>query len=35
MLTRGVLRTSVDAKADKPIVLRVSGGTQYSQRTFE
>src|SRR4026207_1176707 len=27
MLTRGVLRTSVDAKADKPIVLRVSGGT--------
>jgi putative autoinducer-2 (AI-2) aldolase len=27
MLTRGVLRTSVDAKSDKPIVLRVSGGT--------
>ena len=27
MLTRGVLRTSVDAKAEKPIVLRVSGGT--------
>ena len=27
MLTRGVLRTSVDAMADKPIVLRVSGGT--------
>src|SRR5262250_345114 len=27
MLTRGVLRTSVDAKADKPVVLRVSGGT--------
>ena len=27
MLTRGVLRTSVDARADKPIVLRVSGGT--------
>ncbi len=27
MLTRGVLRTSVDASADKPVVLRVSGGT--------
>ena len=27
MLTRGVLRTSVDPKSDKPIVLRVSGGT--------
>ena len=27
MLTRGVLRTSVDAKVEKPIVLRVSGGT--------
>lgn len=27
MLTRGVLRTSVTAKADIPIVLRVSGGT--------
>ncbi len=27
MLTRGVLRTSVDPKADKPVVLRVSGGT--------
>src|SRR3990170_769279 len=27
MLTRGVLRTSVDAQADKPVVLRVSGGT--------
>ncbi|MDI6840514.1 MAG: 3-hydroxy-5-phosphonooxypentane-2,4-dione thiolase [bacterium] len=27
MLTRGVLRTSVDANADIPIVLRVSGGT--------
>ncbi len=27
MLTRGVLRTSVDATADLPIVLRVSGGT--------
>jgi putative autoinducer-2 (AI-2) aldolase len=27
MLTRGVLRTSVDAKSEKPIVLRVSGGT--------
>jgi putative autoinducer-2 (AI-2) aldolase len=27
MLTRGVLRTSVDAHADKPVVLRVSGGT--------
>lgn len=27
MLTRGVLRTSVDASADIPIVLRVSGGT--------
>jgi 3-hydroxy-5-phosphonooxypentane-2,4-dione thiolase len=27
MLTRGVLRTSVNAKSDKPIVLRVSGGT--------
>ena len=26
MLTRGVLRTSVDPRADKPIVLRVSGG---------
>ena len=26
MLTRGVLRTSVDANFDKPIVLRVSGG---------
>lgn len=27
MLTRGVLRTSVDASANIPIVLRVSGGT--------
>ena len=27
MLTRGVLRTSVNPKSDKPIVLRVSGGT--------
>ncbi len=27
MLTRGVLRTSVDAAANVPIVLRVSGGT--------
>lgn len=27
MLTRGVLRTSVDANADVPIVLRVSGGS--------
>lgn len=27
MLTRGVLRTCVDASADVPIVLRVSGGT--------
>ena len=27
MLTRGVLRTSVDPNFDKPIVLRVSGGT--------
>src|SRR5690349_7403754 len=27
MLTRGVLRTSVDARAEKPIVLRVSGGS--------
>jgi 3-hydroxy-5-phosphonooxypentane-2,4-dione thiolase len=27
MLTRGVLRTSVDPKTDKPVVLRVSGGT--------
>ncbi len=27
MLTRGVLRSSVDAGADKPMVLRVSGGT--------
>ncbi len=27
MLTRGVLRTSVDATEDLPIVLRVSGGT--------
>jgi len=27
MLTRGVLRTSVDPKQDVPIVLRVSGGT--------
>jgi putative autoinducer-2 (AI-2) aldolase len=27
MLTRGVLRTSVDATRDVPIVLRVSGGT--------
>jgi len=27
MLTRGVLRTSVDAGISKPIVLRVSGGT--------
>src|SRR5712691_6667452 len=26
MLTRGVLRTSVDATRDMPIVLRVSGG---------
>lgn len=27
MLTRGVLRTSVDPRSDTPIVLRVSGGT--------
>src|ERR671919_2287796 len=27
MLTRGVLRTSVDANANVPVVLRVSGGT--------
>ena len=27
MLTRGILRTSVDASSDIPIVLRVSGGT--------
>jgi putative autoinducer-2 (AI-2) aldolase len=27
MLTRGVLRTSVDPKSDRPVVLRVSGGT--------
>src|SRR3954451_21533547 len=27
MLTRGVLRTSVDARANVPVVLRVSGGT--------
>lgn len=27
MLTRGVLRTSVDALWDRPVVLRVSGGT--------
>src|SRR5581483_8952499 len=27
MLTRGVLRTSVDANSDIPIVLRVSGGS--------
>jgi putative autoinducer-2 (AI-2) aldolase len=27
MLTRGILRTSVDASANVPIVLRVSGGT--------
>ena len=26
MLTRGVLRTSIDPKIDNPIVLRVSGG---------
>src|SRR3989304_8583022 len=27
MLTRGVLRTSVDPNADVPVVLRVSGGS--------
>ncbi len=27
MLTRGVLRTSVDPGVDKPVVLRISGGT--------
>ncbi|MBI3000053.1 MAG: 3-hydroxy-5-phosphonooxypentane-2,4-dione thiolase [Deltaproteobacteria bacterium] len=27
MLTRGVLRTSMDAQWDRPVVLRVSGGT--------
>lgn len=27
MLTRGVLRTSMDARWDRPVVLRVSGGT--------
>lgn len=27
MLTRGVLRTSIDPKTNKPIVLRISGGT--------
>ena len=31
MLTRGVLRTSVDPDADKPMVLRVSGGTSVLQ----
>ena len=31
MLTRGVLRTSVDPDADTPIVLRVSGGTSVLQ----
>lgn len=27
MLTRGILRTSIDAQIDAPVVLRVSGGT--------
>jgi len=31
MLTRGVLRTSVNPDADKPMVLRVSGGTSVLQ----
>ena len=31
MLTRGVLRTSVDPEAGKPMVLRVSGGTSVLQ----
>ncbi len=31
MLTRGVLRTSVDPGTDKPMVLRVSGGTSVLQ----
>src|SRR2546427_11425686 len=31
MLTRGVLRTSVDPDADTPMVLRVSGGTSVLQ----
>jgi len=31
MLTRGVLRSSVDPGADKPMVLRVSGGTSVLQ----
>jgi putative autoinducer-2 (AI-2) aldolase len=32
MLTRGVLRTSVDATNDVPVVLRVSGGTSMAGR---
>lgn len=34
MLTRGVLRTSVDADTDTPIVLRVSGGTSIVGRAL-
>ena len=35
MLTRGVLRTSVDPKADKPIVLTCLRRHQYPERTFQ
>jgi putative autoinducer-2 (AI-2) aldolase len=34
MLTRGVLRTSVDASNDVPVVLRVSGGTSMVGETL-
>ena len=34
MLTRGVLRTSVDAHSTTPIVLRVSGGPASSEKTW-
>src|SRR6059036_2109786 len=34
MLTRGVLRTSVDPKRDVPIILRVSGGASILSKTL-
>ena len=34
MLTRGVLRTSVDPKRDVPIILRVSGGASIVSKTL-
>ncbi len=35
MLTRGILRTSIDNRADTPIVLRVSGGNSIANKDKE